>query len=109
VLNVACVAADVGIESSTAEHYVRLLEARVRDLEASGLGDDAAGPFLGEAEGPLRRLRQVLKQVSRSLRSSAMRSATGSWGASCCTLGRHGYTQDDRLHALPADRLWLAG
>ena len=24
-------------------------------------------------------------------------------------LGRHGYTQDDRLHALPVDRLWLAG
>lgn len=189
VLNVARVAAEAGIESSTAEHYVRLLEAAfvIYRLPAWGTtlrARSAAKPKVhfvdsGLAGGMLRvtgaRLAaaqpqamtelghlletfcvgEVLRQVSwmespaqpghwrthdgdevdlvlerddgaivgievkagervsaaqfRSLRK--LRDALGDrfLGGVVLHLGRHGYTQDDRLHALPADRLWQGG
>ncbi len=189
VLNVARVASAVGIESSTAEHYVRLLEAAFviyrlpawgttlrarssakpkvhfvdsglagRMLRVTGARLAAAQPQAMTKLGHLLEtfcVGEVLKQVSwmgapaqpghwrthdgdevdlvlerddgaivgveikagervsaaqfRSLRK--LRDALGDrfLGGVVLHLGRHGYTQDDRLHALPADRLWLAG
>ena len=189
VLNVARVAADVGIESSTAEHYVRLLEAAFvihrlpawgttlrarasskpkvhfvdsgvagRMLRVTGSRLSAAQPQAMTELGHLLEtfcVGEVLKQLSwletpaqpghwrthdgdevdlvlerddgaivgievkagervlgaqfRSLRK--LRDALGSrfLGGVVLHLGRHGYTHDDRLHALPVDRLWLAG
>ncbi len=189
VLNVARVAADVGIESSTAEHYVRLLEATFvihrlpawgttlrarasskpkihfvdsgvagRMLRVTGSRLSAAQPQAMTELGHLLEtfcVGEVLKQVGwmetpaqpghwrthdgdevdlvlerddgavaaievkagervrgadfRSLHK--LRDALGDrfLGGVVLHLGRHGYTQDDRLHALPVDRLWLAG
>lgn len=188
VLNVSRAAADVGIESSTAEHYVRLLEAAfvLHRLPAWGttlrarasskpkihfVDSGVAGRMLRvtvprlsatqpQAMTELGHLLEtfcvgeVLKQVSwmetpahpghwrthdgdevdlvlerddgaiaaievkagervsgthfRSLRK--LRDALGArfLGGVVLHLGRHGYTQDDRLHALPVDRLWLS-
>jgi len=186
VLNVARAAADVGIESSTAEHYVRLLEAAfvVYRLPAWGttlrarssakpkihfVDPGLAGRMLRITEARLAAAQpqamtelghlletfcvgEVLKQVSwmespaqpghwrthdgdevdlvlerddgaiagvevkagervsaaqfRSLRK--LREAFGDrfLGGVVLHLGRRAYTQDDRLHALPVDRLW---
>ena len=187
VLNVARVAADVGIESSTAEHYVRLLEAAFvihrlpawgttlrarasskpkihfvdsgvagRMLRVTGSRLSAAQPQAMTELGHLLEtfcVGEVLKQVSwmgtpaqpghwrthdgdevdlvlerddgaivgievkagervrdadfRSLRK--LRDAFGArfLGGVVLHLGRHAYTHDDRLHALPVDCLWL--
>jgi predicted AAA+ superfamily ATPase len=189
VLNVARVAADVGIEASTAEHYVRLLEAafvlhrlpawgttlRVRAASKpkvhfvdSGLAGRmlrvnasrlaSAEPQAMTQFGHLLEtfcVGEVLKQVGwmetpahaghwrthdgdevdlvlerddgaiaaievkagerardadfRSLRK--LREALGVrfLGGVVLHLGRHAYTQDDRLHAVPAQRLWSGG
>ena len=188
VLNVARIAADVGIEASTAEHYIRLLEAafvlhrlpawgstlrarasskpkihfvdsgvagRMLRVTASRLS--AAQPQAMTELGHLLEtfcVAEVLKQVGwmdtpaqaghwrthdgdevdlvlerddgaiaaievkagerardadfRGLRK--LREALGArfLGGVVLHLGRHSYTHDDRLHALPADRLWLA-
>lgn len=188
VLNVARVAADVGIESSTAEHYVRLLEAAfvLHRLPAWGttlrarasskpkvhfVDSGVAGRMLRVAASRLAAAEpqamtelghlletfcvgEVLKQVSwmetaaqsghwrthdgdevdlvlerddgaiaavevkagervpsaqfRSLRK--LRDALGDrfLGGVVLHLGHRAYTHDDRLHALPVDRLWLA-
>jgi predicted AAA+ superfamily ATPase len=189
VLNVARIAAEIGLEGSTAEHYVRLLEAafvihripawgttlRARAATKaklhfvdSGVGGRmlritaerlaAAQPQAMTELGHLLEtfcVGEVLKQVSwmdvpahvghwrthdgdevdlvlerddgavaaievksgervsaahfRSLRK--LREALGDkfLGGVVLHLGPHGYTFDDRLHALPVDRLWLAG
>lgn len=188
VLNVARVAADVGIESSTAEHYVRLLEAafvlhrlpawgttlrarasskpkvhfvdsgvagRMLRVTASRLA--AAHPQAMTELGHLLEtfcVGEVIKQIGwmetpaqaghwrthdgdevdlvlerddgavaaievkagervrdadfRSLRK--LRDALGAryLGGVVLHLGRHAYTYEDRLHALPVSRLWLA-
>lgn len=186
VLNVARAAADVGIEASTAENYVRLLEAAFvihrlpawgttlrarssakpkihfvdsglagRMLRLTGSQLSAAQPQAMTELGHLLEtfcVGEILKQVSwmesparaghwrthdgdevdlvlerddgaivgieakagervstaqfRSLRK--LRDALGErfLGGVVLHLGRHGYTQDDRLHALPVDRLW---
>lgn len=187
VLNVASVASDVGIESSTAEHYVRLLEAAFvvhrlpawgttlrarasskpkvhfvdsgvagRMLRVTGEQLAAAQPQAMTELGHLLEtfcVGEVLKQISwleapaqpghwrthdgdevdlvlerfdgavvgieikvgervfgadfRSLRK--LRDALGDrfLGGVVLHLGRHSYTHDDRLHAVPVDRLWL--
>jgi predicted AAA+ superfamily ATPase len=187
VLNVARAAADVGIESSTAEHYVRLLEAAfvIYRLPAWGTtlrARSSAKPKIHFVDSGLagRMLRitvarlsaaqpqamtelghlletfcvgEVLKQVGwmespaqpghwrthdgdevdlvlerddgaiaaievktaervaasqfRSLRK--LREALGDrfLGGVVLHLGRRAYSQDDRLHAIPVDRLWL--
>jgi len=186
VLNVSRVAADVGIEGSTAEHYVRLLEAafvlhrlpawgttlrarasskpkvhfvdsgvagRMLRITASRLA--AAEPQAMTELGHLLEtfcVGEVLKQVGwmetpaqaghwrthdgdevdlvlerddgaiaaievkagerareadfRGLRK--LREALGArfLGGVVLHLGRHAYSHDDRLHALPVDRLW---
>ena len=189
VLNVARLGAEVGIERSTAEHYVRLLEAAFvihrlpawgttlraraspkpklhlvdsgvagRMLRITGTRLSAAQPQAMTELGHLLEtfcVGEVLKQVSwmetpaqpghwrthdgdevdlilerddgaiagievkagervsgahfRSLRK--LRDALGSrfLGGVVLHLGRHSYTHGDRLHALPVDRLWLAG
>jgi uncharacterized protein len=188
VLNVSRAASDVGIESSTAEHYVRLLEATfvLHRLPAWGttlraraaakpkihfVDSGVAGRMLGVTAARLSAAQpqamtelghlletfcvgEVLKQVGwmevptqpghwrthdgdevdlvlerddgaiaavevkaaervreadfRSLRK--LRDALGArfLGGVVLHLGRHAYTQDDRLHALPVDRLWRA-
>jgi len=188
VLNVSRVAMDVGIEGSTAEHYVRLLEAAfvIHRLPAWGttlraravarpkvhfVDSGLAGRMMRVDEARLASAQpqaltelghlletfcvaEVLKQVGwmgspaqaghwrthdgdevdlvlerddgaiaavevkaservqpaqfRSL--GKLRDALGSrfLGGLVLHLGRHAYTQDDRLHALPVDRLWLA-
>jgi uncharacterized protein len=186
VLNVARLAAESGIEASTAEHYVRLLEAAfvIQRLPAWGttlrarasprpkvhmVDTGVAGRMLRitaerlaaaqpQAMTQLGHLLEtfcvdeVLKQVSwmdtpakpghwrthdgdevdlvlerddgavacieikagervggadfRSLRK--LRETLGSrfLGGVVLHLGRHSYTHDDRLHAIPVDRLW---
>jgi predicted AAA+ superfamily ATPase len=188
VLNVARAAADVGIEGSTAEHYVRLLEAAfvLHRLPAWGttlraratsrpkihfVDSGVAGRMLRVTAGRLSTAEpqamselghlletfcvgEVLKQVSwmdssaqaghwrthdgdevdlvlerddgaivavevkagerareadfRSLRK--LREALGArfLGGVVLYLGRHSYTHDERLHALPVDCLWQA-
>lgn len=187
VLNVSRAAADVGIENSTAEHYVRLLEAAfvVYRLPAWGttlrarssakpkihfVDSGLAGRMLRVTEARLGAAQpqamtelghlletfcvgEMLKQASwmasppqpghwrthdgdevdlvlerddgalagievkagervsadqfRSLRK--LREAFGDrfLGGVVLHLGRRAYTQDDRLHAIPVDRLWL--
>jgi predicted AAA+ superfamily ATPase len=189
VLNVARAAEDVGIEGSTAEHYVRLLEAAfvVHRLPAWGttlrarasskpkihfVDSGLAGRMLrvtasrlASAEPPAMTqfghlletfcVGEVLKQLSwmetpaqpghwrthdgdevdlvlerddgaiaaaevkagervrdadfRSLRK--LREAFGArfLGGVVMHLGRHAYTGDDRLHAVPVARLWSPG
>lgn len=186
VLNVARVAADVGLESSTAEHYVRLLEAAfvLHRLPAWGttlraraslkpkihfVDSGVAGRMLRITASRLASVQpqamtelghlletfcvgEVLKQASwmetpartghwrthdgdevdlvlerddgsiaaveikagervrdtdyRGLRK--LREALGArfLGGVVLHLGRRAFTQDDRLHALPVDRLW---
>lgn len=186
VLNVARVAADIGIESTTAEHYIRLLEAAfvIFRLPAWGttlrarasskpkvhfVDSGVAGRMLRVNEARLAAAQpqamtelghlletfcvgELLKQASwmdspvqaghwrthdgdevdlvlerddgfvaavevkvgervaredfRGLRK--LRDALGErfLGGVVLHLGRHAYTQDDRLHAIPADRLW---
>ncbi len=186
VLNVARAAADVGIESSTAEHYVRLLEAAfvVYRLPAWGttlrarssakpkihfVDSGLAGRMLRVTEARLSAAQpqamtelghlletfcvgEVLKQIGwmespaqpghwrthdgdevdlvlerddgaiaavevkvgervsaaqfSSLRK--LREAFGDrfLGGVVLHLGRRAYTHDDRLHAIPVDRLW---
>lgn len=188
VLNVSRAAADVGIESSTAEHYVRLLEAAfvIYRLPAWGttlrarssakpkvhfVDSGLAGRMLRVTEARLAAAQpqamtelghlletfcvgEMLKQASwmgsppqpghwrthdgdevdlvlerddgalagvevkagervsadqfRSLRK--LREAFGDrfLGGVVLHLGSRAYTQDDRLHAIPVDRLWLA-
>ena len=188
VLNVSAAAADVGIESSTAEHYVRLLEAAfvIYRLPAWGttlrarssakpkihfVDSGLAGRMLRVTEARLASAQpqamtelghlletfcvgELLKQVSwmeapaqaghwrthdgdevdvvlerddgalagvevkagervsaaqfRSLRK--LREAFGErfLGGVVLHLGGRAYTQEDRLHAIPVDRLWLA-
>jgi predicted AAA+ superfamily ATPase len=188
VLNVARVAAGIGIESSTAEHYVRLLEAafvihrvpawgttlrarassrpKVHFVDSGVAGRmlritperlAAAHPQAMTEFGHLLEtfcVGEVLKQLSwqatptqvghwrthdgdevdlvlerddgsvvaievkagervrdadfRSLRK--LRESLGErfLGGVVLHLGPRGYTVDDRLHALPVDRLWLA-
>lgn len=188
VLNVARVAADVGIEGSTAEHYVRLLEAafvlhrlpawgttlraraslkpkvhfvdsglagRMLRVTASRLA--AAEPQAMTQLGHLLEtfcVGEVLKQVGwmetpaqsghwrthdgdevdlvlerydgaiaaievkagervRDADFRGLRKLRGALGARflggvALHLGHRAYTHDDRLHALPVDRLWLA-
>jgi uncharacterized protein len=189
VLNIARVADDVGIEKSTAENYVRLLEAafvlyrlpawgttlrarassrpkvhfvdsgvagRMLRVTASRLA--AAQPQAMTELGYLLEtfcVGEILRQASwtdappqaghwrthdgdevdlvlerddgaivavevkaaervreadfRSLRK--LREALGErfLGGTILHLGRHAYTHDERLHALPADRLWTRG
>ncbi len=189
VLNVSQVATDVGIEASTAEHYVRLLEAafvlhripawgttlrarasskpkvhfvdsgvagRMLRVTASRLS--AAQPQAMTELGHLLEtfcVNEILKQVSwmevpakpghwrthdgdevdlvlerddgavaaievkagervrdadfRSLRK--LRDALGArfLGGAVLHLGRRAYGHEDRLYALPVDRLWAAG
>jgi predicted AAA+ superfamily ATPase len=189
VLNVARVAAEVGIEGSTAENYVRLLEAAfvVHRLPAWGttlrarasskpkihmVDTGVAGRMLRitperlsaaqpQAMSELGHLletfcvNEILKQVSwmdlpakpghwrthdgdevdlvlerddgavaclevkagervsekdfRGMRK--LRDALGErfLGGVVLHLGRHSFTKDDRLHAVPVDRLWLTG
>ncbi len=186
VLNVARVAAEVGIERSTAEHYAQLLEAAFvvyrlpawgttlraraspkpklhfvdsgvagRMLRITAARLSAAQPQAMTELGHLLEtfcVAEVLKQIGwmetpaqaghwrthdgdevdlvlerddgaiagvevkvgervhghqfRSLRK--LRDALGSrfLGGVVLHLGRHAYTYDDRLHALPVDRLW---
>lgn len=188
ILNVARAAKAVGIEGSTAEHYVRLLEAAfvIHRLPAWGttlrarasakpkvhfVDSGLAGRMMRVNESRLEAAQpqamtelghlletfcvaELLKQVSwmdtppqaghwrthdgdevdlvleredgavvaievkaservdaaqfRSL--GKLREALGSrfLGGVVLHLGRHAYTHDDRLHALPVDRLWLA-
>lgn len=188
VLNVSRAAADVGIENSTAEHYVRLLEAAfvVYRLPAWGtklrarssakpkvhfVDSGLAGRMLRVTEARLAAAQpqamtelghlletfcvgEMLKQASwmespaqpghwrthdgdevdlvlerddgalagvevkagervsadqfRSLRK--LREAFGDrfLGGVVLHLGSRAYTQDDRLHAIPVDRLWQA-
>jgi predicted AAA+ superfamily ATPase len=187
VLNVARAASDVGIDSSTAEHYVRLLEAAfvIHRIPAWGttlraraaskpkvhfVDSGVAGRMLRVTAARLSDAQpqamtelghlletfcvgEVLKQVSwldapvqsghwrthdgdevdlileredgaivgievkagervqdthfRGLRK--LRDALGGrfLGGVILHLGRHSYTHDVRLHALPVDRLWL--
>ncbi len=189
VLNVSRVAAEVGLERATAEHYVQLLEAafvihrlpawgttlRARaspkpklhlvDSGVAGRMLRVSGPRLAAAQpqamtelGHLLKtfcVAEVLKQAGwmetpaqpghwcthdgdevdlilerddgavaaievkagervrepqfRSLRK--LRDALGErfLGGVVLHLGRHAFTHDDRLHALPVDRLWRAG
>jgi hypothetical protein len=189
VLNVARIAAEVGIEASTAEHYVRLLEATfvLHRLPAWGttlrarasskpkihfVDSGVAGRMLRVTESRLAAaepqamtelghlletfcVAEVLKQVSwmdvpaqaghwrthdgdevdlvlerddgavaaievkvgervgeaqfRGMRK--LRDALGErfLGGAVLHLGRRAYAYDDRLYALPVDRLWLAG
>ncbi len=189
VLNVARLAAESGIEASTAEHYVRLLEAAfvIQRLPAWGttlrarasprpkvhmVDTGVAGRMLRITSERLAAAQpqamtqlghlletfcvgEVLKQVSwmdtpakpghwrthdgdevdlvlerddgavaclevkagerpsrkdfRSLRK--LREALGRrfLGGVVLHLGRHAYTHDDRLHAVPVDRLWRTG
>lgn len=189
VLNVARAAADVGIESSTAEHYVRLLEAAfvLHRLPAWGttlraraalkpkihfVDSGVAGRMLRVTASRLSAAQpqamtelghlletfcvgEVLKQVAwtqtpaqpghwrthdgdevdlvlerddgavaaievkagerareadfRGLRKLREALGTRFLGGLVLHLGRHAYTQDERLHALPVDRLWRAG
>lgn len=189
VLNVARVAADVGIESSTAEHYVRLLEAAFvihrlpawgttlrarssakpkihfvdsgvagRMLRVTSVRLSAAEPQAMTELGHLLEtfcVGEVLKQVGwmespaqpghwrthdgdevdlilerddgaivgievkagervsaaqfRSLRKLRDALDARFLGGVVLHLGRRAYTHDDRLHALPVDRLWRAG
>lgn len=186
VLNVARVAADVDIESSTAEHYVRLLEAAfvLHRLPAWGttlrarasskpkihfVDSGVAGRMLRVSQSRLLAAQpqamtelghlletfcvsEILKQASwmetppqaghwrthdgdevdlvlerddgaiaavevktaerardgdfRSLRK--LREALGArfLGGTMLHLGTHAYTYEDRLHAIPVDRLW---
>ena len=189
VLNVARIAAEVGVDASTAEHYVRLLEATfvLHRLPAWGttlrarasakpkihfVDAGVAGRMLRVSESRLAAAEpqamtelghlletfcvgEILKQTSwmdassqaghwrthdgdevdlvlerddggaaaveikvgerlgegqfRSLRK--LRDALGERfiGGVVLHLGRLAYTYEDRLHALPVDRLWLAG
>jgi uncharacterized protein len=189
VLNVSRAAADVGIENSTAENYVRLLEAAflLHRLPAWGttlrarasskpkihfVDSGVAGRMLRVTAARLAAAEpqamtelghlletfcvgEVLKQVSwmdmsaqaghwrtrdgdevdlvlerddgaiaaieikagervreadfRSMRKLRDEFAARFLGGVALYLGRHSYTQDDRLHALPIDRLWMAG
>ena len=188
VLNIARVAAAVGIESSTAEHYIRLLEATfvvhrlpawgttlraraaskpklhfvdsgvaARAMRVSRAGLTAAQPQAMTELGHLLEtfcVAEALKQVGwldapaqaghwrthdgdevdlvierddgrvaaievkagervraadfRGLRK--LRDALGDrfLGGVVLHLGSHSYTPDDRLHAVPVDRLWRA-
>ncbi len=189
VLNVARAAADVEIESSTAEHYVRLLEAAFVIYRLSAWGTtlrarSSAKPKLHFVDSGLagRMLRvtstrlsaahpQAMTELGHLLetfcvgemlkQASWMESPAqpGHWrthdgdevdlvlerddgavaavevkagervtaaefrglaklrdslgerflGGVVLHLGQRGYTHDDRLHALPVDRLWLVG
>jgi predicted AAA+ superfamily ATPase len=188
VLNVARAATDAGIESSTAEHYVRLLEAAfvIYRLPAWGttlrarssakpkihfVDSGLAGGMLRITEARLAAAQpqamtelghlletfcvgEVLKQVSwmgsppqpghwrthdgdevdlvlerddgaiagvevkvgervsaaqfSSLRKLREEFGDRFLGGVVLHLGSRAYTQDDRLHAIPVDRLWLA-
>jgi predicted AAA+ superfamily ATPase len=187
VLNVARAAAAMGIESSTAEHYVRLLEAAfvIHRVPAWGttlrarvsarpkvhfVDSGVAGRMLRvtaerlAAANPqaMTELGHLLEtfcvgEVLKQLAWQEARTHTGHWrthdgdevdlilerddgavaalevkagervrdsdfrslrklrealgerflGGVVLHLGRHSYTVDDRLHALPVDRLWL--
>jgi len=187
VLNVARAAAAMGIESSTAEHYVRLLEAAfvIHSVPAWGttlrarvsarpkvhfVDSGVAGRMLRvtaerlAAANPqaMTELGHLLEtfcvgEVLKQLAWQEARTHTGHWrthdgdevdlilerddgtvaalevkagervrdsdfrslrklrkalgkrflGGVVLHLGRHSYTVDDRLHALPVDRLWL--
>ncbi len=189
VLNVARAAADIEIESSTAEHYVRLLEAAfvIHRLPAWGttlrarasakpklhfVDSGVAGRMLRVTSARLSAAQpqamtelghlletfcvgEMLKQASwmespaqpghwrthdgdevdlilerddgavAGVEVKAGERVTGSefrslaklrdglgerfLGGIVLHLGRRSYTHDDRLHALPVDRLWLTG
>ena len=188
VLNVAAVAADVGLETSTAEHYIQLLEAAfvIHRLPAWGttlraraasrpkvhfVDSGVAGRMLRVTASRLSAAQpqamtefghlletfcvaEALKQVgwlespvqaghwrthdgdevdlvlerddgavaaievkaAERVRDAdfrglgKLREALGArfLGGVVLHLGRHSFTHDDRLHAIPADRLWAA-
>lgn len=110
VLNVARIGRDVGLEGSTAEHW---LDARVHAGHWRTHDGDEVDLVLERDDGAVAGIEvKAGERVSdadlRGLRK--LRDSLGPrfLGGTVLHLGRHGYTHDDRLHALPVDRLWRA-